>query len=94
MAQLRDRLQEDIEYIRKVDDFTEEDIHHFVSKFSVDAYLFENMFKAATKELACLEMQLSIHEVTLQVLEPIKYKTIIEDVDAWTSYMARMEGPT
>ena len=55
MAQLQDRLQEDIEYIRKVDAFTEEDIHHFVGHSYVIAYLLEDICNTAAEEVVCTE---------------------------------------
>ena len=91
---MRNRPQEDIEYIRKVDDFTEEYIHHFVGNSYVNAYLLEHMCKVAAEELTRLETNMSIHEVTLQVLEPIKYKTIVEEANAWTTYVSILAGPT
>ena len=94
IAQLQDRLHEDIEYIRKVESFTEEDIHHFVGKASVNAYLLEGMCKTAAEEVARIETELSIHEVTLQLLELIKYKTIVEEANAWETYISSMAWPT
>ena len=43
------QLQEDIEYIEKVDAFTEEDIHHFVGQAYVNAYLLEDICKTTSK---------------------------------------------
>ena len=68
MTHLLDKLQEDIEYIIKVEVFNEEDINHFVGKDYVNAYLLEDMCKAVEEEVACIETQFSIHEVTVQVL--------------------------
>ena len=39
MAHFQDRIQEDIEYIRKVEAFNEEDINHLVGKALVNTYL-------------------------------------------------------
>ena len=77
-----------------MDDFSDEDIHHFVGQASVNAYLLEDMCKITSKEVERLESQLSIHEVNLQVLEPIKYKPIAEEANAWIAYVFSMAGPT
>ena len=69
-------MREDLLYIIKMDAFTEEDIHHYVGQASINAYLLGEICKATTEGVAHIETQLSIHEVTLQVLEPIKYKAI------------------
>ena len=60
----------------------------------VNAYLLEGMCKTAVEEVACIETQLLIHEVTLQVLELIKYKTIAEEANAWETYISSMAWPT
>ena len=49
MEQLHDRLQEDIDYIRKVGLFIEEDILHFFGQAFVNAYLLEDMCKTAVE---------------------------------------------
>ena len=41
-----------------------------------------------------MEMQLSIHELTLEVLEPMKYKSIAEKASAWETFVSSREGPT
>ena len=78
ITQVQDGLQEDLDYIRKMEAFTEEDIHHFVEQASINAYLLKDIYKAAAERVARIETQLSIYEVMLQVLEPIKYKAIVE----------------
>ena len=39
-------------------------------------------------------MQMSIPEVTLQVLEPMKYKAIAEEASAWETFVSSRAGPT
>ena len=94
MAQLHDRLQEYIEYIKTMNSLTEEDIYNFVGQDSVNAYHLENICNIATTHVACIETQFSIHELALQVLEAIKYKTITEEANTWETYISSMEGPT
>ena len=77
-----------------MDAFTEEDIHHFVGHAYINAYFLEDICKAMEKGVGHIETQLSIHEVTLQVLEPIKYKAIDEEANAWEEYIFSVEGPT
>ena len=94
MAHLQDRLQEDIEYIRKVEVFNAEDINHLVGQASVNAYLLEDMCKDATEEVTCLEAQLAINEVTMQVFDPMRERTIAEEDNALAAYVFSMAGPT
>ena len=68
-----------------MDAFTEKDIHHSVGQASVNA---------TTERVAYIETQFSIHEVMLQVLEPIKYKTIVEEDNTCATYISSVERPT
>ena len=47
-----------------------------------------------TGGVAHIETQWSIHEATLQVFEPIKYKAITEESNAWEGYISSVSGPT
>ena len=44
--------------------------------------------------MAHIETQLSIHEVTLKVLDTIKYKAIDEEANTWEEYISRVDVPT
>ena len=48
----------------------------------------------ATEKVTCVQKKLAVHEVTVQVLEPIKYKIIVEEANAWGEYVSSMEVPT
>ena len=85
MAHLHDKLQEDAEYIRKREYFNKEDINHFVGKDFINAHILGDMCKSSTKKVA----QLAMHEVSVQVLETIKYKTIAEEDIVWVVYVCR-----
>ena len=91
---LQDVLREDLEYIRKMDAFKKDEIHHSVGQDFVNAYFLEDIFKATIQRVAHIETQLLIHEVTLQVLEPIKYKAIADEANAWAKYISSVVGPT
>ena len=77
-----------------MDALREEGIHHCVGQDSINAYLLEDICKATAEGVAHIEIQLSIHEVTLQVLEPIKYKVIKEEDNAWERYVSSATVPT
>ena len=87
-------MREDLDYIIKVDSFTEEDIHNFVGQDSINAYLLEGICKDTIEEVAHIETQLSINEVTLKVLDTIKYKAIDEEANAWAGYISSVARPT
>ena len=87
-------MREDLEYIIKMDAFTEEDIHHFVGHAYINAYFLEDICNATKEGVAHIETHLSIHEVTLQVLEPIKYKVIAKEANARARYISSVARPT
>ena len=77
-----------------MDAFIEEGIHYFVGQDSVNAYLLEDICKIVADEVADIETQLLIHELSLRFLDPIKYNTIALEVNACASYISSVVGPT
>ena len=80
--------------MRKLEAFTEEVIHYFVWKASINTYILEGICKITTEEVTQIDTQLKIHKVTLKLLEPMKYKTIAEEANTWAAYISSLEGPT
>ena len=60
---------------------------------SVKYYIIEDMCKEATEKVTRIEMKLEIHEVTIQVLQPINYKTIAKESNAWGSSVSILARP-
>ena len=54
----------------------------------------EDMCRSTIEKVTHIETQLEMHEVTVQVLEPINYKTIVEEGNAWGAYVSSLERPT
>ena len=52
------------------------------------------MCRYATEKVTCVETQLEMNEVTMQVLEPISHKDIAEEANAWGEYVSSLAGPT
>ena len=41
-----------------------------------------------------IKSQLVVHEVTVRLLEPLDYKTIVAEAIAWGEFIERPTGPT
>ena len=54
----------------------------------------EDMCSSSTEKVTCVQTQPTMHEVTVQVIEPIKYEAIAEEDNAWDAYVSSREGPT
>ena len=48
----------------------------------------------ATEKVTRVQTWIAVHEVTVQLLEAIKYKTIAQEASAWAAYVSNREGPT
>ena len=60
----------------------EEDVNTWVGQASVNNYILEDMCRSALEKVTCVESPLAIHELIVQVLDPINHKTITEDANS------------
>ena len=44
--------------------------------------------------MAEIKSQLVVHEVIVKLLEPVDYKTIADEANAWGEFIERPVGPT
>ena len=44
--------------------------------------------------MAEIESQLVVHEMTIRLLDPVDYRTIVEGANAWVEFIERSAGPT
>ena len=91
---LQDRLHEDEQYIQKMEVISEYDVKTWISQASVSNYILEDLFRTTLEKVTGMESQLGVHEVTLQMMEPLYYRTIVEEADAWGEYVASLAGST
>ena len=63
MAHLQDGIQENVQYIQKIEVFNEEDINIWVGKASFNSYILGEMCRPATEKVTRVETQLALHEV-------------------------------
>ena len=69
-------------------------VKNLVGKDFVRNHILEDVYRSTPEKATCMETQLVVHEVTVQMLEPINYKTIAEEANAWGEYISRLDGPT
>ena len=72
----------------------EEDVRTWVAQASVNNYILEFLCRTAPERVTRVETQLSEHEVTMQMLELINYKTIAEEANVWGNYISSLVTPT
>ena len=91
---LQDMLLEDEKYIQNMEIIKEEDVKTWIAQASVINNLLEDLYKLNPPKVTEVESQLAVHEVTVRLLEPIDYRTISEEANAWDDYSSRPAGPT
>ena len=94
MTYLHNRLHVDEKYIQKMEVISEDDVKTWVAQAKVRNYLLEYLFRTTPEKVTGAESQLVVHEVTVQMMEPINYRTIVEEAYAWREYIASSVGPT
>ena len=60
----------------------------------VHNYILEYLFRATLEKVTSVESQLVVHEVIVQMMEPVNYRTIVEEADAWGEYIEILAVPT
>ena len=88
VTHLQEILEEDIQYIQKIEVFNKEDINLSVGQDFVNTHILGDMCKYATEKVTRVQTHLEVHKVTVQVLEPIKYKTIAKEFSTWAAYVS------
>ena len=94
VAYLQDRLYEDEQYIQKIEIFNEYDLRTWVAQASVSNYILEDLYRTTLEKVTCVETRLGVHEVIVQMLEPVNYQTIAKEANAWGEYISILVGPT
>ena len=72
----------------------EEDVTNWVVQASASNYILEELYRTNLERVTHVETQLVVHEVIVQMLEPINYHTIAEEANAWGEYISTLDGPT
>ena len=94
MVYLQDRLHEDEQKIQKFESICEELVKTWIKQASVSNYLLEDLYRLTPPKVTAVATQLVVHEVTVRLLEPIDYRTISEQSNAWDDYISIPAGPT
>ena len=78
MEHLKYKLQEDVQHIQKMEVVNKEDVKTLVGKDFVRDHILEDVYRSTLEKVTDVETQLGMHKVTMQMLEPRNYKSIIE----------------
>ena len=70
---LQDILHEDEQYIQKMEIISEEDVKIWVAQASINNHILEDLYRLNPSKGTHVETQLVVHEVTVQILEPVNY---------------------
>ena len=71
----------------------EEYVNTWLAQASVSNHILEDIYKLTPPKVTKVESQLVVHEVNVRLLEPIDYRTILEEANAWDDYISRKTGP-
>ena len=83
---LHDILCEDEQSIQKIEGTTEEVVKSWIAQAFVINYLSEDLYRVTPPKMAEIKSQLYVHEVTVKLLEPVDYKTIVAEANAWGKF--------
>ena len=87
-------MNEDEQSIQKIEGISEEVVKTWIAQASVSNYLLEDLYRLTPPKVKEVDSQLVLHEVTVRLLEPVDYRTIAEEENAWGEYISRPAGPT
>ena len=94
MKYLHDRLQEDELIIPQVKGLNEKIVKSLVAQAVVSNCLLEDQLRVIPQRVAKIKSQLVVHEVLVRILEPMDFRTIVEDVVAWKQFVDGLVGST
>ena len=69
-------------------------VKSLVAQAAVINYLLEYQIKVTPPRAAEIKSQLSVHEVTFRILEPIDFRTIAADATTWKKLVDGLARPT
>ena len=67
-------------------------VKNWVAQTTVINFLLEDLLKVTPPKAAEITSQLAIHEVTVRLLEPMDFRTIVAEVDAWREFIGGSVG--
>ena len=89
---IQGRLREDELSIQQIEGITEKAVKDWIAKASINNCLLEDMYRVTPPKMAEIKSQLAVHEVTIRLLEPFDYKTIVAEADALGEFIGIPAG--
>ena len=80
--------------IQKIEFITAKEVKYWIAKASNKNFLLEYLYRKTPPKMAKVKSQLVVHEVTVRLLEPLDYKTIVTKVDSLDDFIKRQVGPS
>ena len=65
-----------------------------VAQDAVSNFLLEDQLRVTPPKEAEIKSQLAIHEVTVRLLEPMDFKTIVAEAVEWKEFIGGSVGPS
>ena len=93
MKNLQERLLKGEERISKLEAISEEDIRIWIIQDLGHKLLLEESLSQNVPKVKEIESRLSKHEVAVRVLEPVEYRVISEEAQAWDIFIKKPIGP-
>ena len=82
------------ERISKIEWISQEAIGVWIVQVSVHKHMFEELPSQNVPKVKEIESQLSKHDITARVLDPVEYRIINEEAQAWDVYIKSPTRPT
>ena len=67
-------------------------LKNWVAQASISNCLLENLLRETPPKAVEIKSQLDVHGVTVRLLDPIDFKTIAAEADAWSEFIGRSAG--
>ena len=69
-------------------------VNNWVAQVTVSNFLLEDLLRVTPPKAVEIKSQLAIHEVTVRLLEPMDFKTIVAEATAWKEFIVGSAGPS
>ena len=69
-------------------------VKNLVAQAALNNFLLEDELRVTPQRVAKIKSKLSLHEVTIRLLEPMDFKTIAADATMWKQFVDGLVVPT
>ena len=87
-------MHEDESSIQQIKGITEKVVKDWIAKASIMNFLLKDLYRVTPPKVVEIKSHLTVHEVTVRLLEPLDYKSNVVEVDAWGEFIGIPAGPS